>query len=233
VSPAKARKRRARRAPSPAEAPASLLVHDLKNLASRLAALSSNLGRHYQDPLFKPAAVDVLNDTVRHLQQLAGDLRNHDSRLLIKLKINVNRVVDEALRDARPDLARSVTVERKAADLPPVWGDAYLLRRALACAIENALEAMEGDGELSVSTSMRRRNGRRSVTVEIADNGPGMSSEFLRERLFCPFSTTKEAGLGLGVYTMAQVATIHGGRVRVLSRTGRGTRVRFHLPVDD
>lgn len=215
------------------EAPASLLVHDLKNLASRLAALSSNLGRHYEDPLFKPAAVDVLNDTVRHLQQLVGDLRDHDSRLLVKLKVDINRVVDDALKDARPDLARSVSIRRKAASIPPVWADAYLLRRALACAVENALEAMDGKGELAISTSMRRRNGRRSATVEIADNGPGMSADFLRERLFCPFSTTKEAGLGLGVYTMAQVATIHGGRVRVLSQRGRGTRVRFHIPLDD
>jgi signal transduction histidine kinase len=60
-----------------------------------------------------------------------------------------------------------------------------------------------------------------------------MSAEFLRERLFQPFASTKEDGLGLGVYTFRQVAALHGGSVRILTTEGVGTRVRFHFPVSD
>jgi nitrogen-specific signal transduction histidine kinase len=60
-----------------------------------------------------------------------------------------------------------------------------------------------------------------------------MENDFLKDSLFCPFSSTKENGLGLGVYTMSQVANLHGGTVRIASAPGMGTRVRFHFPVEE
>ena len=83
-----------------------------------------------------------------------------------------------------------------------------------------------------MSTSCVRRGGRQRVTVEVADTGPGMTDEFLRNGLNEPFASTKEDGMGLGVYTFRQVAALHGGSVRILSRAGEGTRVRFHFPAD-
>ena len=219
--------------PPPAEAGANLLVHDLKNLAGRLDALLQNLDDHYDDPLFKRTALDVLDDTVVHLQRLAKDLREHDGRVIIKLKVDVNRIVEDAVRDVRSDLVGDVELVEQYMPLPLIWGDAFLLRCAFACAVENAVEAMAGEGVLSLSTSCAKRRGRQRVTVEIADTGPGMTDEFLRNGLNEPFASTKEDGMGLGVYTFRQVAALHGGSVRILSREGEGTRVRFHFPADD
>ena len=218
--------------PPPAEAGANLLVHDLKNLAGRLDALLQNLDDHYDDPLFKRTALDVLDDTVVHLQRLAKDLREHDGRVIIKLKVDVNRIVEDAVRDVRSDLVGDVELVEQYMPLPLIWGDAFLLRCAFACAVENAVEAMAGEGVLSLSTSCAKRRGRQRVTVEIADTGPGMTDEFLRNGLNEPFASTKEDGMGLGVYTFRQVAALHGGSVRILSREGEGTRVRFHFPAD-
>jgi signal transduction histidine kinase len=223
---------RARR-PAPAEAGANLLVHDLKNLACRLGALLQNLDEHYDDPSFKRTALDMLDDTVVHLQRLAKDLREHDGRVVVKLKVELNHVVQQALSDTRPDLLEGIEVLEHYAPLPLIWGDGFLLRSAFACAIDNALEAMGGRGRLGIATARFRRRQRESVTVEIADTGPGMSEEFLKERLGAPFSSTKEDGMGLGVYTFRQVAALHGGTVRILSAEGEGTRVRFHFPVVD
>lgn len=220
-----------KRKPPPAEAGANLLVHDIKNLAGRLGALLQNMEQHYEDPLFKTTALDVLDDTVVHLKRLARDLREHDGRVMIKLKVDLNEVVEQALLDTRPDLIVEIDLYEDYGELPAVWADAYLLRRAFACAIENAVEAMEGEGKLRVSSSHVRRGRQERITVEIADSGPGMSPEFLREMLSRPFSTTKDDGMGLGVYTLRQVAALHGGSVRILSQEGGGTRVRFHFPV--
>jgi signal transduction histidine kinase len=227
------RTRRRVRGPAPAQAPSSLAVHDIKNLAGRLAALSRNLDESYQDPLFKPTVIDILDDTVEHLKRLAGDLRDHAGRVTIKLRVDLNEVLHDALMDARPDLAARVHVLEDYSEIPRIWADSFLLRRAFACTMENALEAMGGRGTLSVSTELVRRNGHRRIRVEIEDDGPGMDGEFIRERLFCPFSSTKENGLGLGVYTMAQVARLHGGTVRIASAPDVGTRVRFHFPVEE
>jgi signal transduction histidine kinase len=225
------RRREGRQAPAPAEAGANLLVHDIKNLAGRLGLLLQNLDENYDDPLFKGTALGILDDTVVHLRRLATDLREHDGRVVIKLKVDLNQVLQAALVDARPDLVVDVGLIEEYAPLPEIWGDAYLLRRAFACAVDNALEAMEGRGLIKVSSQFIRRAGRERITVEIADNGPGMSEDFMKEVLAQPFATTKEEGMGLGVYTLRQVALLHGGRVRILSKEGEGTRVRFHFPV--
>ena len=216
--------------PAPVQAGVTLLVHDLKNLAGRLAVLCQNLEERYDDPLFKGTALDVLDDSVLHLQRLAVDLRDHESQVLVKLRVDLNQVLEEALLDTRPDLTGKIQLFTRCADIPPVWGDAFLLRVAFACAIENALEALEGRGMLMVGTTRSRRRGRNFVAVEITDDGPGMSEEFLRESLFRPFTSTKEEGMGLGVYTIRQVAELHGGTVRINSAEGMGTRVRFQFP---
>ena len=215
--------------PAPSRAGASLLVHDLKSLACRLSSLCQNLHLHYEEPLFRQSALDLLNDTVGHLRRLAGDLREHEDRILVKLRTDLNQVVCDAVSDARPDLSPNVRTVEKYAPLPAIWGDAYLLRRAFACAIENAMEAMDGEaGTLSVRT-YTRRNG---IFVEIADTGTGMDPAFVRDALFCPFTSTKDDGLGLGAYTMRQVAMFHGGSVRIRSARGSGTKVSFQFPAD-
>lgn len=215
------------RGPAPSRAAASLLAHDLKSLAGRLSALTQNLHAHYEDPLFKQSALDLLDDTVHHLTRLAGDLRDHEDHLLVKLRTDLNEVVRDALSDARPDLASHIRTEERFSPVPAIWADAYLLRRAFACAIENALEAMNGKpGVLSVRTLARPRG----LVVEIGDSGSGMDDRFIRDSLFRPFTSTKEDGLGLGAYTMRQVAMLHGGTVRVRSARGTGTLVAFRFP---
>jgi len=213
------------RAPVPVDAGANLVVHDLKNLASRLASLMQNLSEHYDDPLFRDSALALLDDTAVHL-------RDHEGRVLIKFRVDLNQVLEDAMSDSRPDLAKAVRLVKRCAPIPAIWGDAFLLRRAFACAIENALEAMHGQGALLVRTATMRRKGRTRVVADIADDGPGMSASFIREQLFRPFAGTKEDGLGLGVYTIRQVAFLHGGTVRIESAEGVGTRVRFAFPVE-
>ncbi len=209
------------------------MVHDLKNLAGRLGALLQNLDEHYDDPLFKRTALAVLDHTVGHLQGLARELREHNGRVVIKLKVDLNQILEQTLCETTADLAGNVELFERYAPLPQIWGDAFLLRCAFSCAIENSLEAMGGEGLLSIVTSLTRRRGRQRLTIEIADTGPGMSQDFVREKLFSPFVSTKEDGMGLGVYTLRQVARLHGGSVRILSAEGLGTRVRFHFPAPE
>jgi signal transduction histidine kinase len=69
--------------------------------------------------------------------------------------------------------------------------------------------------------------------IEIADSGTGMPEEFIKGELFAPFVTTKQHGLGLGLYTCQQIIRMHGGSVRVYSELGRGTVFSIYLPVTD
>jgi signal transduction histidine kinase len=69
--------------------------------------------------------------------------------------------------------------------------------------------------------------------VEVSDRGIGMTPEFIRERLFKPFQTTKPAGMGIGAYESFQYVSELGGRVAVESAPGAGTRIRVFLPQAD
>jgi signal transduction histidine kinase len=92
----------------------------------------------------------------------------------------------------------------------------------------NALEAMGArGGRLSVEAGALEGG---LVFFSVADTGVGMSEEFVRERLFRPFSTTKTKGIGLGLFTCREVVEAHGGRLEVESRVGVGTRFRVVLP---
>lgn len=222
-----------RRKPPAAEAAPNLLVHELKHLASRLHLLTENLGTRFDDAIFRDTARELLSDTVRQIQRLAGELHEREGRLLVKLRVDLNEILDEALCSCQPELAGKVELEEHCGELPQIWGDRFLLRRAFCCAIENALEAMEGCGTLLVASGVVARRGAPRIVVEIMDDGPGMSPEFQRRLLARQFSSTKSDGLGLGVYTVRQVAALHGGSVRIASEPGAGTRVRFFFPIDE
>jgi signal transduction histidine kinase len=92
--------------------------------------------------------------------------------------------------------------------------------------VQNALDA-SGGGKVGV----RLLRDEGAAVVEIADQGAGMTADFIQERLFKPFQTTKPTGMGVGVYESSQYVTSLGGRLLVESAPGSGTRVRVVLPL--
>jgi signal transduction histidine kinase len=100
------------------------------------------------------------------------------------------------------------------------------LEHVIGHIVQNALDATAGGGRVSVR--VYRNDG--GAIVEVADTGIGMSGEFLRERLFKPFQTTKQGGMGIGVYESSQYVAGLGGEMTIDSEPGRGTQVRVRLP---
>jgi signal transduction histidine kinase len=69
------------------------------------------------------------------------------------------------------------------------------------------------------------------VVVSITDDGPGMTQEFVDRELFAPFRSTKDLGLGLGMFACRETVELHGGRVQVESAPGQGTTFHICLPL--
>lgn len=93
--------------------------------------------------------------------------------------------------------------------------------------VQNALDATEVEGRVWVTLARVDDQAR----VEVGDTGHGMTPEFVRERLFRPFQTTKPAGMGIGAYESFQYVQELGGKVTVDSTVGAGTRVTLWLPL--
>jgi signal transduction histidine kinase len=107
------------------------------------------------------------------------------------------------------------------------------LERVIGHIIQNAVEATPKDGKVTIRISKQEA----FVVVEIRDTGQGMSEEFIRERLFKPFESTKSAGMGIGMFESREYIHELGGQIEVSSHPIISTTFRvilpFHMHVDD
>jgi len=143
--------------------------------------------------------------------------------------LDPNDVVDRALELCHYHVLKGgVRLEKRLETrLPQILGSPSQLEMALINLVVNAIQAMDGEGVLTVSTARRGRE----VEIAISDTGPGIP-DAIRATLFEPFVTTKPEGkgTGLGLSTVLMVVEHHRGRVDFTSSTGAGTTFRIALP---
>jgi hypothetical protein len=201
---------------------AAFVVHDLKNLVAQLSLLLANAERHRHNPKFQ----DDMLSTVKHvaermnklLLQLSTGSRGEERVRPVDLASLVARVV-QAKATQRADIAVQ-------AGLPVLTlAHEQRLERVLGHLVQNAIDATGADG--GVEVRVLADNDR--AVLEVVDTGCGMSEQFVRERLFRPFQTTKPAGMGIGAFETAQYVKEMGGSIEADSRPGAGTRIRVIL----
>jgi signal transduction histidine kinase len=144
--------------------------------------------------------------------------------------VDVHEGLDSTLVILRNKLKQGIDVRREyGADLPPVAAYGSELNQVWTNLLDNAADAMGGQGSITIRTS---RDGDQ-VVVEVVDDGPGIP-EGIQQHVFDPFFTTKEPGkgTGLGLSTSYSIITEkHRGSLAVTSRPGE-TRFTVRLPID-
>ncbi len=206
----------------------SVLTHDLKNQILSLSLLVNNMERKFDREGFKEDAMRTLSDSVNNLQNLVAKLsdpRTPTKRL--REKSNLSHLVERVVQRTATQASGKYQVSSELTpDLFAVV-DGKAVERVIENLVINAIEAMPDGGSLRVATW--RDNG--SAFVSVVDTGKGMSEEFMRERLFHPFATTKKKGIGLGLYSCRDIIEQHGGRIDVASRVNVGTEFKVILPL--
>lgn len=109
-----------------------------------------------------------------------------------------------------------------------VVADVIQLRQVFVNLINNSNQAFTDKGIINISSSKQQDN--NIIEVEVADNGPGIPTDFM-EKVFEPLYTTKAKGTGLGLNICKQIIEKHGGDIKILSEVNMGTKVRFTIPV--
>jgi len=201
------------------------VMHDLKNAIAQQSLVVDNADKHKHNPAFIDDAIETIKGSVARMRRVISHLQqgtfDHPSE-----RVDLSRLVLQAESQCSD---RSPAPSAKVPDTEIItMANRDRLLMAICHAIRNAQDATPPDGEISVELSAANGECR----LEIRDTGSGMDAEFIRERLFRPFDSTKGAkGMGIGAYQIRETLRMSGGDVDVESEPNQGSLVTLRLPL--
>jgi len=204
----------------------AFVVHDLKNIVAQLSLMLKNAERHRDNPEFQKDMRMTVEHSVDRMKQLMMQLREGTTPVDAPSGIDLAAVVD---RIQRTKANQQPGVELRVETNVVAQGHMDRLERVIGHLVQNAIDATAAEGRVWVR--LAKLNGL--AMIEVGDTGRGMTPEFVRDRLFKPFQTTKATGMGIGAYESFQYVQELGGRVEVDSTPDVGTQVRLLLPAFD
>jgi putative PEP-CTERM system histidine kinase len=204
----------------------AVIMHDLRHLIAQQALVVQNAARHRGNPEFFDDAILTIDNSVKRMTRLMEELRSGAVAEERAHRAELNEVCVEVVRRcAGGSPAPSFEVRDRGIE---VIVNRERLLQVLEHVIRNAQQATPRDGSVTVSVG---RAGQQAV-LEVADTGCGMDPQFIRDRLFRPFDSTKGGqGFGIGAYQAREFARRCGGGVEVESTPGKGTKFIIRLPL--
>jgi signal transduction histidine kinase len=208
------------------------IAHEINNPLAGILLYSSNLVKKVPEtgPLKKGLEV-IIHETIRCRGIIQDLLEFSREREPLKAPAELNGVINKALSILANEFRLNrITLEKRLSDnLPNVLIDVNQMEQVFINFFMNAIEAIQGQGQVSVRSYKDEDN--QGVVVEIEDSGMGIPQEHL-ERIFEPFFSTKPKGTGLGLAVNFGLIQKHGGQIRVSSQPGHGTTMTIRLPCD-
>ncbi|MCB1843423.1 MAG: PEP-CTERM system histidine kinase PrsK [Halioglobus sp.] len=200
------------------------VIHDLKNILAQLSLVVTNAQKHKHNPAFVDDMVDTVSNSVNRMSNLMAQLRSGGRTTgaqELKLSELLEAVVEECrLREPQPQFEADSGVYF-------VHCDRDRLHAVFGHLIHNAQDATDRTGSVNV----RLRGDGVFAIVDIEDSGEGMDEEFIRNRLFRPFDSTKGlTGMGIGAFESRDFIRGVGGDIAVKSTPGQGSLFSVRIP---
>jgi PAS domain S-box-containing protein len=214
------------------------IAHEVRNSLGAILGFANLLQKKIpvEDPLARH--VQGIVDEILLLERTVRDFLVFARPAQLKLyPLDLSEVMEEALahyREVAEGSGVKVVWERRE-ELPLITGDRQAIRQAFGNLIRNAVEAMPGGGNLTISIIGHRSsvNGLPAdhewVEVRVTDTGVGVSEE-ARGKIFTPFFTSKAKGTGLGLALVQKTVVSHGGQIEVESSPGLGATFLIRFP---
>ncbi len=202
----------------------AFVVHDLKNLVAQLTLLLSNAARHRDNPEFQADMLSTVENVLGRMQGLLMQLRIGTKPAEKSLGLDLNQIVQAAI-NSKGDVANRIVCSFDSQQLM-ASGHPERLIRVIGHLIQNAAEANTKVKTIEISTLKTASKSQ----IRIKDYGAGMSAEFIREKLFRPFNSTKGMGMGIGTFESREYIEELGGSISVKSEVGVGTEFLVELP---
>jgi putative PEP-CTERM system histidine kinase len=203
----------------------AFLMHDLNNLIAQQSLVVKNAEKFRNNPKFVDDTFDTITHSVARMNRLMEHLTSASKS---------PKVSQTDLRDALKKAVDRCQMRRPlpSLDMDPdpimLTADPERLTSVFEHIIRNAQDATDEDGRIDVAATV---DGNTAL-VSIQDNGQGMSADFIRERLFRPFDSTKGSqSMGIGAYQARDYVRSLGGQIEVVSSVGAGTTFRVRMSI--
>jgi signal transduction histidine kinase len=209
---------------------AAVIAHEVRNPLAVIANAVSSLRREAISRHDHDVLLGILDEESARLNRLVSDLLAYARPVAVqRQRVVLHELVQRAalLAAGRAD----TRVEYDEANVRgQIWADSNLLRQVFDNIVDNAVQAMNGSGTLTIAVKHAARDGVDGFAVSMRDEGEGMDT-LVRSRAKDPFFTTRPAGTGLGLAIVSRIVEAHGGDLSIESRAGEGTTVTVFLPV--
>ncbi|MFZ2295460.1 MAG: XrtA/PEP-CTERM system histidine kinase PrsK [Polaromonas sp.] len=204
----------------------AFVVHDLKNIVTQLSLMMKNAKRLSHNPEFQQDMLMTVENSLDRMRQLMLQLREGATPPGTAFGVDLGTIIQRIEAVAA---GRGRTLEVQLSESVMTRGHEERLERIIGHVVQNAFDATDVGGRVWIN--LDRLSGQARIVV--GDTGKGMSQDFIRDRLFKAFQSTKEAGMGIGAYESFQYVQELGGRIEVDSELGQGTTVKMLLPLFD
>lgn len=203
----------------------AFIMHDLKNLIAQQALVVKNATKHKDNPAFIEDMINTIDNSVGRMNNLLQKLQQKDTSSAVVARIDLHKVLIDATQKCHDRYPiPSLRLDTNSA---AIQADKDHMEMVLIHIIKNAQEATDSSGYVDVTLSKEEG----SIVIEVEDNGSGMDSSFIKDRLFKPFDTTKSGkGMGIGVYQAREFVRSLGGDISVQSEIGSGSVFKIQIP---
>jgi PAS domain S-box-containing protein len=201
------------------------IAHELRNPMAVISGYLNLLSKK-SDFAAQETIRNIANEIIG-MNRIIGDLLTFARPAsLNRVTVNIREMIETCLAGVLQAMGGgpNITADVNVADFK-IAVDEVLMRQAFTNLIQNAVEAMPDGGTLTIDAQ-----GNHECRIAIRDSGIGMPVEGLK-KIFLPFYTTKDKGVGLGLALVHKIVLSHGGRIDVESTEGKGTTFTVALPV--
>jgi len=203
------------------------VAHEIKNHLVVIGGFARSIEKHPENTQRACSKAMTIRQEIAHLESLLEDIMDFSRPFQLDRRVqSLNRLVQDIVNKLGEGMLEQVELELELdPGTPKIPLDAQRFEQVILNLIRNALESMQYQGKLRLSTAPNQGG----AAVRIQDNGPGIPQD-IQERIFEPFFTTKKNGNGLGLAICLQIIQEHGGTLHLQSSPEEGTTFTIELP---
>ncbi len=194
------------------------IAHEFRNSLATITGLARLIQKGKKDPEEIIQECNTMEGLIKGLLEYSKPVK------ITKNEFELNELLEEAVR--KVELPDWITMERDYAFTGTINADYELLLSAIVNLLRNSIEAIAGNGKISLKT-MREQD---AVLISIFDTGSGITEENIKD-IFSPFYSNKKGGTGLGLAFVKKVVELHDGRITVQSMPSKGTEFLIRIPL--